>query len=79
MRACLRAGADPDARAKNDITPLHFAAQEGHGAAVAALLDAGGDPGARTGDGGIPFDFIPEDSPLIGTPVYRRLNDARWN
>ena len=33
-------------------------------------------PVARTGDGRIPFDLIPEDSPLIGTPVYRRLNDA---
>ena len=56
--------------------PLHFAAQEGHAAAIAALFEAGGDPVARTGDGRIPFDLIPEDSPLIGTPVYRRLNDA---
>ena len=76
VRACLRAGADPDTRAKNDITPLHIAAQEGHAAVIATLREAGADPGARAEEGLIPFDLIPEDSPLIGTPVYRRLNDA---
>jgi len=62
----------------NDTTPLHLAAQEGRAAAITALLEAGADPGARTGDGVTPFDLIPEDSPLIGTPTYWRLNDARW-
>ena len=78
IAAPLEAGADPDARDKKfGATPLHFAALKGHGAAVATLIEAGTNPVARTGDGRIPFDLIPEDSPLIGTPVYRRLNDAR--
>ena len=112
VRACLRAGADPDARDKNGFTPLHAAAWKsdaaaiavlietgadpnarnlfgwtplysaagnGNAAAIAALLDAGADPGARNEDGKTPFDLIPEDSPLIGTPAYWRLNDARWD
>ena len=61
------------------LPPLHFAAFYGHEAAINALLDAGADPGARNEDGVTPFDLIPEDSSLIGTPAYWRLNDARWN
>ena len=75
----LEARAYPGARAEKGATPLHSAAQEGHAAAVAALLEAGADPDARTEGGRIPFDLIPKYSPLVGTPVYWRLNDARWN
>ena len=42
---------------------------------VRACLRAGADPDARTEGGSTPFDLIPEE--LIGTPVHRRLNDAR--
>ena len=80
VRACLLAGADPNARInENSWTPLHWAAYEGNAAAIAALLDGGADPGARNGEGRTPFDFIGEDSPLTGTPAYWRLNDARWD
>ena len=78
IKALFEAGADSDARDKDGDTPLHIAAQKGRAAAITALLEAGADPGARTGDGVTPFDVIPEDSPLIGTPTYWRLNDARW-
>ena len=79
VRACLRAGADPDARAKSGATPLHRAAANGHAAAIIALLKAGADSGAKDGDYRTPFDYIGKDSPLIGTPTYWRLNDARWD
>ena len=78
-RACLRTGADPDARDEKGFTPLHIAAHKGHTAAIAALREAGADPGARNKDGQTPFDLIPEYSLLIGTPVYQQLKDARWN
>ena len=77
VAALLDAGADLHARTEDGDTPLHRAASGGHAAAVAALLDAGADLNARDKKGRTPFDVIPEDSPLIGTPVYRRLKDAR--
>jgi len=76
VRACLLAGADPNARGKRGFTPLHNAAILGKAAAIAALLDGGADPGARVGDGRTPFDLIGKDSPLTGTPAWMRLRDA---
>ena len=58
---------------------MHVAADEGHAAAIGALLDAGADPGARDKNGKTAFDRIQNDSPLVGTEVYWRLNDARWD
>ena len=78
IAALREGGVDPDARTEDGGTPLHLAAHKGNADAIAALLDAGADPSARTKNGHTPFDLIPEDSPLIGTPVYWRLNDARW-
>ena len=52
VRACLRAGADPDARDKKGVTPLHWAANNGNAAAVRALLEAGADPNARDDEHG---------------------------
>ena len=75
IAALLEAGADPDARAWNGATPLHDAAGDGDAAAIVALLEAGADPGARNEDGLTPFDVLVEE--LIGTPVHRRLRDAR--
>ena len=79
VRACLRAGTYPNARGEDGWTSLHDAAFKGHAGAVAALREAGADPNARTEGGLTPFDLIPEDSPLIGAPVHRRLKDASRN
>ena len=49
----------------------------GHADGDRGAARAGADPAARAKDGRTPFDLIPKDSPLIGTPVYRRLKDAR--
>ncbi len=57
MRACLRAGADPDARGRDGWTPLHWAAVADNAAAIEALLEGGADPGARDVDGNTPLHW----------------------
>ena len=60
-------------------TPLHAAAAFSKTLAVVqALLDASADPKARDEDGKTVFDLIPDDSPLKGTDIYWRLNEARF-
>lgn len=48
MGALLALGADPNARAQNWSTPLHWAAGAGNLQQVRELLDAGADPTLRT-------------------------------
>ena len=51
VTACLAAGADPDAPNEDGLTPLHLAAQSNSAPAViVALLDAGADLEAPTGE-----------------------------
>ena len=79
VTALINAGADPNARAEFGLTPLHRAAAHSQTPEiVTALINAGADPNARDGDGRTPFELIPEDSPLKGTDVYWRLNEARF-
>ena len=55
---CLKAGADPNARDKDDETPLHGAAWANKNPAVAAaLLKAGADPNARNKKGRTPLNL----------------------
>ncbi len=58
VRACLEAGADPNARDEDGDTPLHHAAADndgGEGEAAALLLAAGADPNARNNRGRTPL------------------------
>ena len=43
----LASGADPNNKAKGDITPLHIAAMLGHASAIDALLVGGANPNAK--------------------------------
>ncbi|MBC6407921.1 MAG: ankyrin repeat domain-containing protein [Rhodobacteraceae bacterium] len=60
----IAAWADPKARDRGGLTPLHAAAILGTPETVVALLDAGADPKARTGDGRTPLHW----AVAIGTP-----------
>ena len=74
------AGADVNAQAKGDFTPLHLAAGNNYAEVIEALLDAGADTSVRTVDGGTPFDYAEqrEDLAVIREySVYRRLRDER--
>ncbi|MCY4543491.1 MAG: ankryin, partial [Rhodobacteraceae bacterium] len=73
------AGADPNARDMVGLTPLHFAAAYSEAPAVVqALLDAGAGPSVRDDAGKVPFERIPENSPLRSTDIYWRLNEGRF-
>lgn len=77
-------GADPNAGKSTGLTPtrptsLHKAAAFSETPEVVkALLDAGANPKARDSEGRIPVELIPSDSPLRGTDIYWRLNEARY-
>ena len=47
VERCLASGVDPNARDKDDLTPLHWAAGGDTAGAVDALIAAGADPNAR--------------------------------
>lgn len=55
VRAAIRDGGDPCSADRDGFTPLHFAAQEGHGAVARALLEHGADLEARNKYGGTPL------------------------
>ena len=79
VTALVNAAADPNARDVFGLTPLHRAAAFSQTPEiVTALVNAGADPNARNEDGDTTFELIPEDSPLKGTDVYWRLNEARF-
>ena len=46
---------------------------------VRILLDAGADPSLRDDRGDIAFDYMKENEALVGTDVYWRLNDLRFD
>jgi ankyrin repeat protein len=62
-RALLRAGADPDARSRNEmsVAPLNSAAAGGHDDVVEALLAAGADPNVRQRHGWVPLHAAAEN------------------
>ena len=78
VKAALAAGADPGARARAGMTPLHFAAakKNPNPSVTKALIEAGADPGARNERGMTPFDYVKDNEALKGTGVYRLLNPA---
>ena len=67
------------ARDEDNQTPLHWAAWKNKNLAViAALLEAGADPAARTLRGAVPSDYAKTNDALKGTDVYWRLHEGRF-
>ena len=60
-------------------TPLHWAAlANANPSVIAALIEAGADPGARDDAGKTPFDYAKDNEALKGTEAYWLLNDGRF-
>jgi len=59
-RTLIAAGADVNAKADNDVRPLHTAAARGNLEAVALLLDHGADINAASKDGKTAFTYAEE-------------------
>ena len=78
VRALVKAGAKREARDRAGMTPLHLAAKHDRSRIVEALLIAGADASARTKQGELAVDLVPESSKLEGTDVYWQLNQARF-
>ncbi len=74
----VEAGADPNERTGEGVTPLHVAAGISRAVpAVVTALDAGADPSARDENDETPWDYVRMDSRLRGTDVFWRLKDER--
>ena len=71
--ALVAAGADVEARDKDDWTPLHWAAGYGTVENINVLLDAGADVAARTKYGRTPADMAKNNHKLRGSKVLKRL------
>ena len=79
VQAELAKGSDLKARAKDGMTPLHWAAGlNKNSAVVTTLLNAGADPKAKTAAGQTAWDLIQKNEKLKDTDAYWRLNDLRY-
>ena len=71
--------ANPNAKTKKGLTPLHIAARRNQNPEViTALLDAGAAANAQTAYGELPFDYAKDNQAIRESKVYWRLNDARF-
>ncbi len=75
--ALIASGGLVDARDSYALTPLHVAALNSMWpGAIDALLDAGADPRALTGDQLSAWDLIQENELLVGTSAFERLRET---
>ena len=60
VRALVAAGSNPDARDRSGLTPLHWAARDGHSETVRLLVESGADVNARSPSGTTPLHMAAE-------------------
>jgi len=68
----LAAGADVNAKGKWGITPLHYAAQQGHKEVVELLIAAGADVNAKTNGGLTPLVLAEEEKQTETADLLRK-------
>ena len=68
----LAHGADPNVRAREDMTPLHWAAKMGQLEIVRMLLMAGAEPHPRSVRGVIPFYFTTRPDEDVSVSIATR-------
>ena len=79
MQVAIDAGADPEARTEDGLTPLVYAASGNENAEVLqVLIDAGADAAPKNTVGKNAWDLIQNNDALKGTSAYWALNDLRF-
>jgi len=72
----LQAGANPNAKGEDDVTPLMWAAARGHVLVVKALLESGADLNARTRKGRTAIDIASQEGHDHVAAVLREKGKA---
>ena len=75
----LKAGADIEARNKDGITPLIWAARfNSNPEMIEVLLKAGANPKAKDKEGKTAADYAKDNEKIYKTKVYWKLNDLQY-
>jgi ankyrin repeat protein len=77
ITALIKCGADVNAREKNGLTALMFAARWGkYPEMITALIGGGANVNLRDEEGKLAIDYASENPDIKNTDVYRRLKEA---
>jgi len=74
----LANGAGVNARDKDGLTPLHFAAAYGTSEIIEVLIKAGADIRARDKNGKLPVDLAEGNDKVKDTDIYWKLHEGRF-
>ncbi|MER3603617.1 MAG: hypothetical protein C4298_07625 [Thermus sp.] len=79
VEQAVQQGAKLDARDKDGLTPLHWAASgNSNPKVILTLLELGADPRARTSSNATLWNLMEMNDKLKNTPVYWQLNKLHF-